>query len=67
MASVTPEEAMGDVVKTTARLATAAGAGELLVAEAAAIAAGIDSSTHELRALELKGKSVATSVVVVQL
>ncbi|MBA2373871.1 MAG: adenylate/guanylate cyclase domain-containing protein [Chloroflexi bacterium] len=55
--------AMGDMVNTTARLASAAGAGEILVTEAAAAAAGLPSSL-ERRSLQLKGKSGPTEVAV---
>jgi adenylate cyclase len=56
--------AMGDTVNVTARLATAAGAGEVLVTEAAARAAQLDETGLEHRALALKGKSAPTEVVV---
>jgi adenylate cyclase len=55
--------AMGDIVNTTARLASAAAAGEILVTAAAATAAGLPASA-ERRSLELKGKSEVTQVVV---
>ena len=55
--------AMGDIVNTTARLASAAGAGEILVTAAAAAAAGLPAGL-ERRSLELKGKSGPTEVVV---
>ena len=58
--------ALGDTVNTTARLAAAAGAGEILVSSHAAYAAGLDASL-EHRSLELKGKSAPTDVVVVRL
>ena len=54
--------AMGDAVNTTARLASAAGAGEILVTAAAAANAGIDAT--ERRSLELRGKSELTEVLV---
>jgi adenylate cyclase len=56
--------ALGDNVNVTARLASSARAGELLVADAAAKLAGIDASSLERRRLELKGRTVATDVVV---
>jgi adenylate cyclase len=56
--------AMGDPVNVTARLASAAGAGELLVTVAAAQAAHLDESALEHRQLALKGKSAPTDVVV---
>ena len=55
--------AMGDMVNTTARLASAAAAGEILVTAAAAAAAGLPTDLAR-RSLELKGKSEATDVVV---
>jgi adenylate cyclase len=54
--------AVGDAVNVTARLASAAVAGEILVTVAAATAAGLDPSL-ERRSLDLKGKQVATEVV----
>jgi len=56
--------AMGDAVNVTARLASAAGAGEILVTERAALAARLDPANLERRSLELKGKTVATEVLV---
>lgn len=56
--------ALGDVVNTAARLASAAAAGEILVSRESADAAGLDSAPLEHRLLELKGKSAPTSVVV---
>jgi adenylate cyclase len=53
---------VGDPVNTTARLAAAAGAGELLVSVEAATAAGLDGSLDRRR-LELKGKGAPTEVV----
>jgi adenylate cyclase len=54
--------ALGDRVNVTARLASAAQAGEVLVTREAASAAGLDP-TLETRSLELKGKAEATEVV----
>jgi adenylate cyclase len=56
--------AMGDPVNVTARLASAAGAGELLVTLDSAQAAGLDGDPLEHRSLALKGKSGVTEVVV---
>lgn len=56
--------AMGDPVNVTARLASAAGAGELLVSLDSARAAGLDAGPLEHRSLALKGKSGPTEVVV---
>lgn len=64
---VTDLTALGDVVNTTARLASAASAGEILVTDAAATASGFDTSGLERRALELKGKRDTTPVFVASL
>ncbi len=56
--------AMGDVVNTTARLATEAAAGEVLVTDIAARKARLATKGLERRSLVLKGKSEATQVVV---
>ncbi len=63
-ASDTEMTAMGDVVNVTARLASVAGAGEILVTTAAAAAAGLPGDLPH-RSLQLKGKSQDTEVVVV--
>jgi adenylate cyclase len=55
---------VGDAINTTARLAAAAGAGEVLVSVDAADAAGLDPSL-ERRSLSLKGKEMPTEVVTV--
>ena len=56
--------ALGDVVNTTARLASEAAAGELLVSVAAARAAGdLDSPSLEHRTLNLRGRSDAVEVI----
>jgi len=54
--------ALGDAVNITARLASAAGAGEILVTSYAATAAGLDPDL-ERRQLALKGKQDTTEVV----
>ena len=54
--------AVGDPVNTTARLASLAEAGEILVTTGAAAAAGLDP-TLARRRLELKGKQVVIEVV----
>jgi adenylate cyclase len=64
---VTELTALGDVVNTTARLASSAGPGELLLTETAAREAGIDTSTLERRSLELRGKTDVVPVFVVTL
>lgn len=56
--------ALGDAVNVGARLASAAGRGELLVGEATARSAGLRVDVLERRQLDLRGKSAATSVVV---
>jgi adenylate cyclase len=58
--------ALGDSVNITARLAASAGAGEVLVSEAACRAAGIACEEFEPRALELKGKSEPVNVRVLR-
>lgn len=55
--------ALGDAVNTTARLASAAAGGEILVTSPAAAAAGIENEDLERRALELKGKQEVVEVV----
>jgi adenylate cyclase len=57
--------ALGDVVNTAARLASAAKAGELLVTLPAARAGGLVQDDHEARQLELKGKAEPVDVIVV--
>jgi adenylate cyclase len=56
--------ALGDTVNATARLASAAGPGELLVSDSTVEAAGLDVSSAEHRDLELRGKSEPFGVVV---
>ena len=46
-------------LNTTARLASAAGAGEILVSAAAVDASGLDGAELELRKLELRGRDEA--------
>jgi adenylate cyclase len=57
--------AMGDVVNVTARLASAAGAGEMLVTADAARAAALNEHAEQ-RSLLLKGKSEPTDVLVLR-
>ena len=57
--------ALGDAVNVTARLASAAGPGELLVTEAAAQAAAFPTGGLHRRQLDLRGKTAATDVIVV--
>lgn len=56
--------ALGDVVNVTARLASSAAAGEILVNERAAELSGLGTARLERRTLDLKGKSSATTVFV---
>ena len=58
--------ALGDNVNVTARLASAAGSGEVLVTEPAVRAAGLDAE-HERRILDLRGKTGTTDVTVLTL
>jgi adenylate cyclase len=58
--------ALGDNVNIAARLASKAGAGEVLISEAAYTASGLDLDQLEQRQLELKGKSEPTSVRVLR-
>jgi adenylate cyclase len=57
--------ALGDVVNTTARLASAAAAGELLVTAEAADAAGLDSRGYERRPIEVRGRSQPVDVLAI--
>ena len=57
--------ALGDAMNTTARLASTARAGEVLVTTAAAEAAGLDPGLAR-RTLELKGKQLTTEVVTIR-
>jgi adenylate cyclase len=57
--------ALGDTVNTTARLASVAKAGEILVSMTAAYAAGLDPAL-EHRSLDLKGKELPTEVLVLR-
>jgi adenylate cyclase len=62
---VTDFTALGDTVNTTARLASAAGEGEILVTRAAADAAGLVGG-YEQRRLELRGRTEPIEVVVLR-
>ena len=59
--------ALGDVVNVTARLASVAGVGEVLVTQSAASASSLPVSGLERRHLDLRGKSAATEVLVLTL
>jgi adenylate cyclase len=54
--------AVGDPVNTTARLASSAGAGEILVSAAAVEAARLDTAGLERRTLELRGREESAEV-----
>ena len=55
--------AMGDTVNVAARLASAAGPGELLITAEAARDGGLPEDAGEHRSLQLKGKSDPTDIV----
>ena len=55
--------ALGDAVNTTARLASEAAAGELLISVEAATAGGLDASSFERRTLSVRGRSDTIEVV----
>jgi adenylate cyclase len=59
--------ALGDTVNVTARLASAAAAGEVLVTESAALAGELAVDGLERRHLDLRGKTEATDVYVLTL
>jgi adenylate cyclase len=58
--------ALGDAVNTTARLASAAAAGELLVSVDAAEAAGTIAAGTERRTLEVRGREATIDVIVLR-
>ncbi|MGH2626855.1 MAG: adenylate/guanylate cyclase domain-containing protein, partial [Anaerolineales bacterium] len=58
--------ALGDHVNIAARLASQAGAGEILISDAAHTAAGLNLGELESRQLELKGKDEPTAVRVLR-
>jgi adenylate cyclase len=57
--------ALGDPVNTTARLASSAGAGEILISRVAADASSLDATGLELRALDLRGRNETVEAFVV--
>ena len=59
--------ALGDNVNVTARLASQAGPGEILISNAAYAASQLDLGDLEYRELELKGKSEKTGVRVLHI
>jgi adenylate cyclase len=58
--------ALGDTVNTTARLASVAADGDLLVSVEAARAAGMDGSDFEHRTIEIRGRAAPVEVVVLR-
>jgi adenylate cyclase len=58
--------ALGDNVNTTARLASSAGAGEILVSDAAVASAHLDRGALEHRDLTLKGKAEPVGATVLR-
>jgi adenylate cyclase len=58
--------ALGDVVNATARLASAAAAGEILVSLEAMTAAGLAPLGNEVRTVELRGREATLDVVVLR-
>ena len=58
--------ALGDAVNVGARLASAAGRGELLVTDASARSAALGLDGLERRHLDLRGKTETTNVVVLR-
>jgi adenylate cyclase len=58
--------ALGDSVNTTARLASQAAAGEILISDAACSAAGLEMEMLEHRQMGLKGKSESIGVHVLR-
>ena len=58
--------ALGDNVNITARLASEAGPGEILISEAAYTAAGLTLGQLERRPLTLKGKNESINVWVLR-
>jgi adenylate cyclase len=63
---VTDITALGDDVNLTARLASLASAGEILITEAARVASGLATDGLEQRHLELKGRSTPVDVWVMR-
>jgi adenylate cyclase len=64
--SVSDITVLGDVANTTARLASQAGAGEILISEEACRAANLSQDQRENRVLQLKGRSQAVPVQVIR-
>jgi len=66
-AGVSDITALGDDVNLTARLASVASAGEILITEAARSAAGLETHGLESRRLELKGRKEPVDVWVMKI
>ena len=64
--SVSDIAVLGDVANITARLASQAGVGEILVSEETWRAAGLGQDHSETRQLQLKGRSLPMTVRVIQ-
>jgi class 3 adenylate cyclase len=58
--------ALGDSVHTAARRASSAGLGKILVSKQTWNAAGLDSTSAEMRELQLKGRSEPVEVYVLR-
>ncbi|HET9495532.1 MAG TPA: adenylate/guanylate cyclase domain-containing protein [Chloroflexia bacterium] len=65
-AGVSDFTALGDDVNLTARLASVAAAGEIVMTEATRTAAGLPADGLEMRSLELKGRSTPADVWVIR-
>ena len=65
----TPQDftALGDSVNITARLASSANPGEVLISEAAYTASGLDLGDLEVRQMDLKGKASSTEARVLRI
>jgi adenylate cyclase len=63
--TVTHLTVLGDVPNTTARLASLAGAGQILVSDAACKASGLEHHALEHRDVELKGRQESIGVCVI--
>lgn len=64
--SVDDFTALGDAVNTTARLASAAQAGEVIVSVAAAEAAGTETAGRERRTVDIRGRTEPIEVIVLR-
>ena len=59
--------ALGDSVNSAARLAASAATGEILVSDATAVAAGLETRDLDSRTLDLRGRSETLDAWVVTL